>query len=103
MKIKKLTDLYTLIEEGNKYVLNYGVIKKSIPVTTKFRFTETDGKTFTVVGTCGCQVVNNTKIDDTTYETNITYNAGNDVINKTIVITNGKERKELKLTGQTKL
>ena len=101
MKVEKLTEEFTLTEEGNNYILDYGTIKRNVPVTTKFRFTETDNKNFTVTRTCGCSIVENKKIDDTTYETAITYDAGNTTINKTIVITNGKERKELKLKGQT--
>ncbi|HSE99879.1 MAG TPA: hypothetical protein VLA48_03200 [Nitrososphaeraceae archaeon] len=101
MKIEKLTEEFTLTEEGNNYILNYGTIKRNVPVTTKFRFTETDNKNFTVTKTCGCSIVENKKIDDTTYETALTYDAGNVKISKTVVITNGKQRKELKLIGQT--
>lgn len=101
MNIEKLTEEYTLTEEGNNYILNYGTIKRNIPVTIKFRFTETDSKNFSVRVTCGCSLAENKKIDDTTHETTLTYNAGNETINKTVIITNGKQRKELKLKGQT--
>lgn len=103
MTVEKLTEEYTLTQEGNNYILNYGAVKRNVPVTTKLRFTETDTKTFSVTKTCGCSVVENKKIDDTTWETVLTYNAADKEIKKTVIITNGKIKSELKLTGQTTL
>lgn len=104
MKVEKLTEQYTLTQDGNNYILNFGVIKQNVPVTAKLRFTEVDSSKFSISKTCGCTNLENNAPNATTYESVVKYDAavkGN--INKTVIITNGNKKSELKLTGQTTL
>jgi hypothetical protein len=101
MKVEKLTEEYTLSEQNGVYTLDFGIIKRSIPVTSKLRFTEVDSAKFNVSETCGCTSIGNTIIDSTTFESTIKYNAADKNISKTVVILNGSNRTELKLIGTT--
>lgn len=102
MKVTKLTEEYLLAEQNGNYVISFGVLKHHKPATTRIRFSEINSKDFILKPTCQCTVAAKEIIDATTVEYNISYNAASlGKFDKTLVITDGKSRKELKLTGIT--
>lgn len=98
MKIEKLTEEYTL--EG--FTVDFGEIPKKVPVSVDLKFTDINSKIFNIRTTCGCSKTTEKIENSTTVLSKITYNASsNGKFDKTIVLTNGAEKKELKLIGTT--
>lgn len=102
MKITKLTEQYTLKEQNGIYIVDFGIIKHNVPVTVKLRFENINTSNFTLKVTCGCTKTEKQVIDVTTVEQDITYNAASlGKVDKTLIVTNGNRRTEIKLTGIT--
>jgi hypothetical protein len=101
MKVEKLTEEYSLIEQEGVYTLNFGTTKHNVPIYTKIRFSDIDS-TFNLSVTCGCTATTKEIIDNSTTDYTIKYNAASlGKFEKTLVITSKGKRKELKLIGTT--
>lgn len=99
MIVKKLTDKYNFREENGKYFLSFGTISKAEDTSTKLRIENIDSNNLEIKVTCGCTETNKTIIDNSTVESIIKI-ITTGVFEKTVLIKNGKEQKELILTGR---
>lgn len=102
MKLTKLTEQYTLREQSGIYIIDFGTIKQKVPVKVTIRFEEISVNNFLLKVTCGCTKTDKKVISPTIVEQDIIYNAAAlGKIDKTLIITDGNKRTELKLTGAT--
>ena len=103
MTVSNLTTKYSLTKVGENYQLNFGTLQHKQPVVAKIRFDNININNFNVKVTCGCSAAEKQIMSQTALEYNITYNAATfGEFNKTVIITNGKQKIELELTGKTK-
>lgn len=91
MKVSKTTEKYILHQEGNNYILNIGEIKNGDDTTTELLFEEVVNPDKTTVrAMCGCTTTNKKVIDSSSFTLNVKYTRCENVIDKTIVINEGK-------------
>ena len=101
MKVSKTTEKYILHQEGNNYILNTGEIKNGDDTTTELLFEEVVNPDKTTVrATCGCTTTNKKVIDSSSFTLNVKYTRCENVIDKTIVINEGKaDTLKIKIKG----
>lgn len=101
MKVSKTTEKYILYQEGINYILNIGEIKKEDDTTTELLFEEVANPEKTSIrAMCGCTTTNKKVIDSSSFTLNVKYTRCENVIDKTIVINEGKtDTLKIKIKG----
>lgn len=88
---------YSVYESNNYIYLNLGNIKKGEKQEAKIKFEDVTAKKFSISATCGCTTTSEETLDEKTVIAKIIFNGSS--LPKTVIVQDGKNRKELKIIG----